>query len=174
MHQALVLLEGLEGRLEFDDVKGLAAVGGSPKSMAQNDRNNNNKYLNSAKKTLYRLFRKFELTKELLAGRFTENWQPAVKSVCVTGCAQISICWQRLYQLENDIRYFNAALKMNDNLKRLQLLSGSRMIRGGLPSSYPIWGDYSPYTINSWGIKYFIDSLFLEQKILTDLKVHKN
>ncbi len=53
---------------------------------------------------------------------------------------------------------------MNDYLKAIQHLKGSIYIKGSLPASYPIWGDYGPWVINSWGIKYFIDALILEHK----------
>jgi len=129
----------------------------------------NQKYIDGAKVALHRLFRKFEISGELLAGRFNKEWNSTVKSVSISDCAQISICWQRLYQIEKDIRYFNAALKMNDILKKHQFLSGSKIILGSLPSSYPLWGDFGPYSIDSSSIKYFIESLVHEVKIFKSL-----
>jgi hypothetical protein len=108
---------------------------------------------------------KFELSKKPLAGRYYSNWKPAVKSSCITGNAQLSICWMELYKIIDDTRYLNAAFKMNDWLKKMQYQSKYEEIDGGLPGSYPLWGDYCPNAIISWGIKYFIDALLMELEL---------
>ena len=119
-------------------------------------------YVDAARRTLDVLLRKFELTRDLLPGRFDRNWAPTVRSACVTGCAQISICWMRLFELTGDMGYLNAALKMNDHLKTIQYRDGDPRIKGALPSCYPVWGDYGTWTINSWSVKYYLDALMAE------------
>jgi hypothetical protein len=47
----------------------------------------------------------------------------------------------------------------------MQYQSKYEEIDGGLPGSYPLWGDYCPNAINSWGIKYFIDALLMELEL---------
>lgn len=126
--------------------------------------------LESAKRTLDILLHRFELDKKPLAGRFYSNWKPAVKSTCITGDAQISICWMDLYQITKDYRYLNASLKMNDFLKFYQHSTKDKMIDGSLNGSFPFWGDYCPYSINSWGVKYFIDALTKEYMIKKELE----
>ncbi len=108
------------------------------------------------------LLRRFELGRDLLPGRYDENWRATVKSACLTGCAQAACCWQSLFDHCGDNNYLNAALKMADLLKATQFRGGSEAIRGGLPASYPSWGDYGPATVNSWTLKYFLDALIWE------------
>jgi len=123
----------------------------------------------AGKYTADAVLQKFELSKKIPAGRYDSNWRGTVESSCLTGDGQISLCWLDLYKKTADLRYLNAALKLNDFLKAIQYHSRFRAIDGAIPSSYPIWGDYNPYSINSWGVKYFIDALIWEYKIKKEL-----
>ena len=116
-------------------------------------------------KTLRVLMHRFEVDKKLLPSRFFSNWKTASTSSCVTGDAQISLCWMDMYRITGDLRYLNAALKMNDFLKSIQYDCNSKEIDGSLPGSYPFWGDYRRYSVNSWGVKYYIDALIQEYLI---------
>ena len=78
-----------------------------------------------------------------------------------------------VFEITHDYRYLNGALKTNDFLKSIQLKSKDERVKGALPASYPIWGDYSSYTINSWGVKYYMDALIQEYKIKKNLLVEK-
>ena len=75
------------------------------------------------------------------------------------------ICWFEIFKLTEDYRYLNAALKANDVLKGLQIVSKDKSINGSLPASSPAWGDYGTYKINTWGVKYALDAWILEYKI---------
>tara|TARA_B100000315_G_scaffold204817_1_gene198371 strand:- start:1895 stop:3037 length:1143 start_codon:yes stop_codon:yes gene_type:complete len=123
------------------------------------------KYLKAAKIPLEKLMHKFEISKKPLPERLFSNWTSNSNCYCVTGLAQISLCWAVLYTINEDYRLLNAALKMNDVLKTMQFNFGGPKILGSLPSSYPFWGDYNSYAINSWGVKYYIDSLIQEYQI---------
>jgi hypothetical protein len=111
------------------------------------------------------------VSKRPLAGRYDSDWNPTLKSTCVTGDAQISLCWMDVYRITNNTRFLNAALKMNDFLKAIQLFLPGTFIHGALPQSYPFWGDYGPYKINSWGIKYYIDALIDEYAIKKQFQI---
>lgn len=125
--------------------------------------------LEAATLSLHSMMHRFELDGRPLRGRLLSDWGPAVSSTCVTGDAQISICWMKLFKISGDFRYLNAALKMNDFLKRIQFDCGHQLIDGSLPASYPVWGDYLPYCVNSWGVKYFLDALMMEYEIKSEL-----
>jgi hypothetical protein len=77
----------------------------------------------------------------------------------------MSCVWLRLFEVTGDLRYLNAALKMNEMLKELIPVRGSRGIVGGLSGSYPVWGRYQPLRYISWGAKFFADALLLEQRL---------
>ncbi len=111
------------------------------------------------------LLRKFE-TNKYLAGAYSPDFKEGLRFSCLTGNAQMSCVWLRLYELTGDLRYLNAALKMNEMLKQLVPVRGQRGLAGGVSGSYPIWGRYQPFRYISWGCKFFADALLLEQRLL--------
>jgi hypothetical protein len=115
-------------------------------------------------KSAWALLRKFE-TGKYLPGAFEADFKGGRKFTCITGNAQMSCVWLRLFEVTGDLRYFNAALKMNEMLKQLLPRSGPRGIVGGVSGSYPVWGAYQPLRYISWGCKFFADALMLEQRL---------
>jgi hypothetical protein len=118
-----------------------------------------------AAKAAWALLRKFELRKHL-PGTFEADWKNGGKFACLTGNAQMSCVWLRLYERTGDLRYLNAALKINELLKERVAVSGSRGVRGGVGGSYPSWGAYQPLRFISWGNKFAADALMLEMRLL--------
>ena len=99
-----------------------------------------------------------------LVGCYNFKWQPVVNWRCLTGIAQISIIWLKLYKLFGNKKYLLGAHKANNFLKTTQnVLSKNPGIRGGIKGSHPIWGTYSPYEFLNWATKFFIDALILEE-----------
>jgi len=119
--------------------------------------------LTAAERTLSSLLEAFGPGDRLLSARYRSDWQPAAKYSCVTGDAQISICWSLLHSIVDDDRYLRAASRMNDLLASIQLRSRVPEMSGALTSSWPVNGDYFPYRINNWTVKYFVDALLIEQ-----------
>lgn len=102
-----------------------------------------------------------------LPARFDKNWKSQDKFSCLVGNAQISLVWSMLYQVTKDVKYLNAALKINRDLKSLQILdSSSSGIKGGIKGSHPIWGLYRSLGYPAWAAKFFIDALIAEEKAL--------
>ena len=110
------------------------------------------------------LLRKFE-TNKFLAGAYEADFKGGQRFTCLTGNAQMSCVWLRLFEVTDDPRYLNAALKMNEMLKRFIPLEGQRGISGGVSGSYPVWARYQPFRYISWGCKFFADALLLEQRL---------
>ena len=100
-----------------------------------------------------------------IKGRFYSDWKGAVDSACLTGIAQISICWLMLYQFTSEKRYRDAAFVANSFLRRTMKCESRPEIRGAIKGSYPIDGDYCPYEYPNWACKFFIDANMLEQEI---------
>jgi hypothetical protein len=115
------------------------------------------------------LLRKFETTK-YLAGVYDADFKNGRPFACLTGNAQMSCVWLRLFEVTGDLRYLNAALKMNEMLKQSIPSSGPRGISGGVAGSYPLWGRYQPLRYISWGCKFFADALLLEQRLTRSFK----
>jgi hypothetical protein len=104
----------------------------------------------------------------LLPGAFTEGWQPALRASCLTGSCQLAIVWMKLYQIFDDIRFLNAALKLLDQVKRTQSLTHRHPgVRGGISGSYPFWGQYERFGYPNWAAKFFVDALLLQEELMS-------
>jgi hypothetical protein len=123
----------------------------------------------AAKQPAWLLLKKFETTKRL-GGAYEANFRAPAPFMCLTGNAQMSCIWLRLYEVTRDLRYLNAALKMNESLKELIPIRGRRGVRGGVAGSSPIWGRYQPLRYISWGCKFLADALMLEQRLMREVE----
>jgi hypothetical protein len=123
-----------------------------------------NDAIEAVAKSAWVLLRKFE-TNKFLPGAFEADFKNGQHLTCLTGNAQMSCVWLRLFEVTDDLRYLNAALKMNEMLKELIPVRGRRGIAGGVSGSSPIWGRYQPLRYISWGCKFVADALSLEQRL---------
>ena len=125
-----------------------------------------------------RVMTRFELRKydaysmpKYLFGTLDENWNSKDNHSCLTGNAQIAIIWLSLYQMNNDARFLNSALKIIDHVKATQLLHTNNLgIRGGVAGSYPIWGAYAPFRYPNWAATFLADAIMLQESIMKDLE----
>jgi hypothetical protein len=111
------------------------------------------------------LLRKFETNKHL-GGTYEADFKNGANFTCLTGNAQMSCVWLRLFEVTHDLRYLNASLKMNEMLKKLVATRERPGIDGGVSGSFPVWGRYQPMRYISWGCKFFADALMLEHRLL--------
>ena len=128
-----------------------------------------NDAIEAVAKSAWVLLRKFE-TNKFLPGAYEADFKTGHRFTCLTGNAQMSCVWLRLFEVTDDLRYLNAALKMNEMLKLLIPMRGRNGIAGGVSGSYPIWGSYQPLRYISWGGKFFADALLLEQRLTRSLR----
>ena len=127
----------------------------------------NREYLSAAVTASAALKDVFESTGWLPAS-FDFDWNSNDSYSCVTGNAQISGIWLRLYAVTGDLRYKNAALTMNSSLRASQnTRTANPAIRGGMKGSEPIYGSYMPFCYLNWATKFFIDALILEERSRT-------
>jgi hypothetical protein len=98
-----------------------------------------------------------------LAGTYTEGWTPTSRYSCVTGVAQMALNWLRLGHVTGDAEFTSAARRAIDYVKRTQRLTGQDpVLRGAIPGSAPIWGDYSRFEFPNWAAKFFADALIMD------------
>ena len=101
-----------------------------------------------------------------IPGRQREDFSAAVDWCCLTGSAQTSIVWSELYLLTGDEKYREGVRRVNDYLlARHDIRNSDPRLRGGVPGSWPVWGDYGRLTILNWATKFLVDALTLEAKI---------
>jgi hypothetical protein len=86
---------------------------------------------------------------------------------CLTGSAQTSIVLSDLYALTKDEKYRAAAHLINRYLmERHDIRNPDARLRGGVPGSWPVWGDYGRLRILNWATKFLVDALSREQRLL--------
>lgn len=100
-----------------------------------------------------------------LPGRLRAGWVPAVGWVCLTGVAQVAICWMMLFELLGERRYLDAAWHANAYLRRTVHVDGPLDTRGGVKGSFPVDGDYGRYQFLNWAPKFLADSLMMEDEL---------
>ena len=125
--------------------------------------------IQAAAQSAWALLRKFETHKRLM-GTYEPDFRGGQEFSCLTGNAQMSCVWLRLFEVTGDPRYLNAALKMNEFLKQALPVRGRRGVRGGIAGSYPIWGAYQPMRLISWGCKFMADALMLERRLAREFE----
>jgi hypothetical protein len=100
-----------------------------------------------------------------LAGRYDERWRPTASWRCVTGDAQIAVVLHRLERWYPGAGYREIARRLVEDVARMQLgsgVDGSDPSQGGVPGSFPVWGEYCSLTAPNWAAKFFLDALLLE------------
>ena len=105
-----------------------------------------------------------------LAGRLDERWQPTARWRCVTGDAQVAIVLWRLHGVDPSRGYADVARRLTAEVSRVQrtLTGGSGVAAapgpsaGGVPGSFPIWGQYMRFALPNWAAKFHLDALLLQ------------
>jgi hypothetical protein len=103
-----------------------------------------------------------------LAGRLDAGWRATVSWRCPTGDAQIATMLHRLQRLCPGYGYDEAASRLIADVASMQIaLSGgespsSAPSGGGVPGSWPVWGEYMRFALPNWAAKFFLDALLLE------------
>lgn len=121
------------------------------------------RWISIAQRAADALLHKFEIRKHL-AGTYAKGWKPDHSFACLTGCAQMSRVWGRLYGMTRDARYLNALLKLNDYvLSQISLDIRCPGIQGGVMGSKPVWGAYMTCRLPNWAAKFTLDALFQEE-----------
>jgi hypothetical protein len=98
-----------------------------------------------------------------LAGTYDDDWVATASYACVTGVAQMAICWLRLFQITGSSDYREAAAKAITFVKRTQRIEDNDdIVRGAIPGSAPMWGAYSRFEFPNWAAKFFADALMMD------------
>jgi len=120
------------------------------------------RYLRAAERAAQGLMAK-QRSDGWLAGTYDDGWTPTASYACVTGVAQMALCWLRLAQISGDGAYRDAAWRAIAYVKRTQRLEDNDpVVRGAIPGSAPIWGAYSRFEYPNWAAKFFADALMMD------------
>ena len=104
--------------------------------------------------------------RKALNGRYDKNWKGSQFMIC-TGCAQMSIVWNRLYKHTKEKKYREALTGINNQLVHIQGFTRGmgKKSEGALQGSFPLWGKYEPFAFPNWATKYLLDALMLEVEL---------
>jgi len=100
-----------------------------------------------------------------LPGRLDSQWQGTVSWSCLTGTAQIAICWLLLYHETGNPRFRDAALAANRYVRQRVRLDGPPETPGAVKGSFPVSGGYVSFQYPNWACKFFIDAISLERTL---------
>ena len=96
------------------------------------------------------------------AGRYDEAWRGDYGFRCLTGNAQWSIIFQRIFALNQDELYRSAAQFLLAEITDYQVFGRNKNTHGALPGSSPMRGPYLRLRYPNWGGKFYLDALFYE------------
>lgn len=120
---------------------------------------NDSRFIEAASRTARELAARAN-SRGRMAGRYDRAWKPAVRWACLTGMAQMSAVWSRLYALTQDPLLSEAAERVNGFLGSTQdRTSGNGGLRGGIRGSFPVSGAYCRYQVPNWATKFFLDAM---------------
>jgi len=93
------------------------------------------------------------------AGRYDEQWRGDYSFLCLTGNCQLSLFYQRLWEISGEPGFREAAHSLLAEVLPFQYLGKNKNRYGALPGSAPVWGPYQRFRYPNWGVKFFLDAL---------------
>jgi hypothetical protein len=104
--------------------------------------------------------------KKRLRSYYAPDWSCLDNSLCLTGLAQMSLVFKRIYQLIGGEEYLDMSLNLDATTRSKQINSpGKKDIHGAIPGSHPLWGKYCPMSFPNWAPKFSIDALLRTKEI---------
>lgn len=95
------------------------------------------------------------------AGRYGAGWRGDYTFRCLTGNAQLSVLYHRLWEVSGQEKFRQAASDFLIEILGYQNLGKNPNTYGALPGSAPLWGPYLRFRYPNWGVKFFLDALAL-------------
>lgn len=107
----------------------------------------------------------FTVSRGWLPGMLDATWSSNVEYACLTGNAQMALLWIRLRGMDSDPQLARATEIALEGVGEAQLLGATAPgLRGGIPGSDPIWGDYAPFAVPNWAAKFYLDALLARER----------
>lgn len=97
-----------------------------------------------------------------LPGAVDRQWHAASSWSCLTGSAQVALCWMHLAPMVHDRSLVDAAKSLNRYLRRTIRLAGEADLVGAVRGSFPVSGGYCSFAYPNWAAKFLADSIMLE------------
>lgn len=103
-----------------------------------------------------------------LGGMLDARWEPVASWACPTGTAQAALVWFRLAGEAGATDLLPAARRAVELVTATQRIADDTPpgVRGGIPASDPVWGDYLAFTYPNWPAKFYADALLADDRLL--------
>jgi uncharacterized protein YyaL (SSP411 family) len=122
---------------------------------------NESRYIDAAIRTLDALLN-CQRSDGGIPGRLRSDWTSRENWDCLTGDAQMAVCWLRAHAITGGEKYKDAARNAIEFVKRSQnLVHPNPGIRGGVKGSFPFDGPYGQFETLNWAAKFFCDALMM-------------
>lgn len=93
------------------------------------------------------------------AGRYGSHWAGDYSFRCLTGNAQLSVLFYRLWQITGEEPFRLGSYIFLREILEFQYLGKNPNRYGALPGSAPVWGPYLRFRYPNWGVKFFLDAM---------------
>jgi len=101
-----------------------------------------------------------------IPGRTRPDFSAGANWCCLTGSAQTGIVWGHLYEITGDRAYLDALDRVNRYLMRHHDIGNpDTTLRGGVPGSWPTWGEYGRLRVLNWATNFFVESLLMQKRL---------
>ncbi len=101
------------------------------------------------------------------AGAYDLDWKGNHRFRCVTGNAQLSILAQRAFAHTGHPKYREAARRFLSEIEGAAPCTfPMKGLRGAIPGSIPIWGDYARFRYPNWAAKFYLDAVKSEVAVV--------
>jgi len=97
------------------------------------------------------------VNKEKWGGTFDQDWNSDQNFICSAGNAQLAILILKLYRDDGIEKYLNILSPLLYPLLKSQRTKN--ILKGGIPSSYPVYGKYQRFRYTNWTQKFFSDAI---------------
>lgn len=97
-----------------------------------------------------------------LVGELDENFHSDSSFSCLPGSCLMAVNAYNLAALNGNADLKTKADLLTEYVKSKQMESKAPLIHGGISGSWPISGNYCSYEITSWGVRYFLEALMLQ------------
>jgi len=127
-------------------------------------------FLDGARRTADSLIRLMDKD-GFIPGCIGADFRGTVDWCCLTGTAQTAIVWGRLFQLTGKLAYREAMHRANLYLmRRHDIDNPDPRLRGGIPGSWPVSGEYGRLKILNWATNFFVESLLLDKCVMNNME----
>ena len=107
------------------------------------------------------LMEKFR-SKGKLAGQYSRGWKGNYRFQCLTGNAQLSVFYHRLWQLSGRKEFQQTAATILASTLPYQRTGKKENTHGAIPGSIPFWGPYMRFRYPNWSTKFLLDALIVQ------------